>query len=117
MRAVSAIVVAFLVFAGSACGNLGGLGQKVDIVADNASFEPAALTLEAKSYLLAVQNVGDTDHNLTLIRDTQPVGSTGSIRPGSTASLPVDLTAGTYYFACKLADFELRGMKGTLTVS
>ena len=111
-----ALCVAVLAFA-PACGSAGGLGQKVDILADDYSFEPPTLTVEARSYLLTVRNSGSVDHELALYSGVNFFGRTGPIMPGGTASLSVDLRPGVYSYVCQLDGHEQRGQKGTLTVS
>jgi plastocyanin len=66
-----------------------------------------------------VRNLGEDVHDLVVERAGRRVGGLGTvIKPGSTATLRLNLRApGHYVLVCTVADHERRGMKATLTVS
>ena len=66
-----------------------------------------------------LSNFGGDDHDLHI--DTsgpspQPVASTGVVSPGTSTTINVALTPGTYTLYCSLADHRALGMQTTLTV-
>jgi len=66
---------------------------------------------------ITVKNVGAVTHALTVNTSSGPV-STGSIAPGKTATLKVNISkAGTYKFFCPIPGHEAAGMKGSLVVA
>ena len=66
---------------------------------------------------ITVKNVGAVTHALTVDTPSGPV-KTGSIAPGKTATLKVNISkAGTYKFFCPIPGHEAAGMKGSLVVA
>jgi uncharacterized cupredoxin-like copper-binding protein len=65
---------------------------------------------------VTVKNTGAITHALTVQTPSGPV-STGSIAPGRTTTLKVNISkAGTYKFFCPIPGHEQSGMKGSLVV-
>ena len=65
---------------------------------------------------VTVKNTGAITHALTVQTPSGPV-STGSIAPGKTTTLKVNIAkAGTYKFFCPIPGHEQAGMKGSLVV-
>lgn len=71
---------------------------------------------KAGAITITVKNTGAVTHALTVQTPTGPV-STGSIAPGKTTTLKVNIAkAGKYTFFCPIPGHEQAGMKGTLVV-
>ena len=79
--------------------------------------DPKAVSVKG-TVSLAVTNDGPTIHNVS-IRDASGtlVGATKDLEPGQSATLTVDLPAGSYVLFCSLPGHESLGVKGTLTVT
>jgi plastocyanin len=91
----------------------GGGGGANEITLADYSIDPARIDVdEAGEVTLSVRNDGDVAHALT-IGDQ----STGTLGPGETAQLTVDLGAGTYRMLCPVGNHSEQGMEGTLIVA
>ena len=83
--------------------------------------------LEAGTPSLTVENAGEWGHTLIVTTDAgEVVGATGLIDAGATATLDLDLAAGTYTFSCRivaeddegnLSDHFEQGMYRTVVVA
>ncbi len=73
-------------------------------------------TLAAGSYSFAVANEGKIEHDL-VIEGNGVDEKTPTIEPGKTATLKVDLKAGTYDVYCSIPGHKQAGMDLKLTVS
>lgn len=79
--------------------------------------DPGVVTVKTGS-AITVKNDGPTPHNLAIKDSTgKTVATTANLKPGESASLSINLPAGTYTQFCSLPGHESLGMKGTLTVS
>ena len=93
-------------------------GAATPITERDFRFDTPDVTVAAGSVVLAVTNAGPTVHDLT-IRDGagKVVGETDDLKPGTAATLAVELPAGSYVIFCSLPGHESLGLKGTLTVT
>jgi hypothetical protein len=76
---------------------------------------------------IAVENAGEYGHTLIVTNEEgQVVGATGLVDPGATATLAINLDAGTYVFSCRivaeddegaLSDHYEQGMNRTVDVT
>ena len=87
---------------------------------------PERLTVAGAS-AINVENAGEWGHTLIVTTDSgEVVGATGLVDAGATATLELDLAAGTYTFSCRivaeddegnLSDHYERGMFRTVVVA
>ena len=89
-------------------GTTGG-GAATDLSAKDFAFTPTSLSVPANG-TVKFTNSGSVEHNFTV----DGKGISKDAEAGSSASVKVDLPAGTYQFHCK---YHPTQMKGTLTVS
>ena len=92
----------------------------VHVVLREWSVAPARTTLSAGRVVFHVMNEGRYEHALE-VEGGGEEKETDKIRPGGTATLEVDLKAGSYKLYCPVDDahgkHEQRGMTTTVTVS
>jgi plastocyanin len=84
-------------------------GATVNLSAKDFAFTPTALTVAAGGGTVKFTNTGSVEHNFTV----DGKGISKDAEAGDTATVRVDLPAGTYQFHCK---YHPTQMKGTLTV-
>ena len=84
-------------------------GASIALSAKDFAFTPTALTVPSGGGTVKFTNTGSVEHNFTI--DGQSVSK--DAEAGSSASVKVDLPAGSYKFHCK---YHPTQMKGTLTV-
>ena len=89
-------------------GGDGGGGSKVDVQANNFSFDPAELEFEAGEDILVKNGNANTPHTFTVDGTDVEV----ELDPLEEAELTLDLDPGTYGFHC---EFHPQ-MTGTLTI-
>ena len=91
-------------------------GGAVELAATEFAFEPAEVSVdEAGEATFTVSNDGQAPHALAL--DGNGVEEeTGTISPGESASLTVDLEPGEYELYCPVGDHRDQGIAGTLVV-
>jgi plastocyanin len=90
-----------------------GGGGANEITLADYSIEPSEVDVdEAGEVTFSVRNDGDVAHALTIGEQ-----STGTLGPGETAQLTVDLTAGTHRMLCPVGNHSAQGMVGTLVVA
>jgi uncharacterized cupredoxin-like copper-binding protein len=112
---------AFLLFAaalglaacgGGESGETGG-GGATEVTLADFSIEPSRIDVEdASEVTFSVRNDGDVAHALTVEGQ-----STGTLEPGASGELTVDLAAGTYRMVCPVGNHGAQGMAGTLIVA
>ena len=86
-----------------------GSGAAIALGAKDFAFTPTALTVPSGGGTVKFTNTGSVEHNFTV--DGQSVSK--DAEAGESATVKVDLPAGTYKFHCK---YHPTQMKGTLTV-
>jgi uncharacterized cupredoxin-like copper-binding protein len=125
---VAAIFAATLAFAG--CGGDGSSeeGQTTTTTTTQASqtftisetdfaLSPSTVTIDAAgTYTFEATNDGGTDHALE-IEGNGVEEETDTISPGESASVTVDLEAGTYEMYCPIDGHRAQGMEGEISVS
>jgi iron uptake system component EfeO len=89
----------------------------VEVTIADYSFTPSAITVPAGEVTFALNNTAGQQHEFEIFKGDAVVDEAEGLVPGLTRDLLVTLPAGEYTFACKLADHEARGMKGTITVT
>jgi plastocyanin len=87
----------------------GSGGGSVDLGAKDFAFTPKTLSVPEGGATVKFTNTGSVEHNFTVDGE----GISKDAEAGESASLKVDLAAGTYQFHCK---YHPTQMKGTLTV-
>jgi plastocyanin len=87
----------------------GGGGASIALGAKDFAFTPTALTVPSGGGTVKFTNSGSVEHNFTI--DGQSVSK--DAEAGSSATVKVDLPAGSYKFHCK---YHPTQMKGTITV-
>jgi len=124
MKPAHAIAVCLAAAVPAALAGCGGSS------ADRAAGRPGAVALTEYAFVprnvsvrrggvLDVVNDGQIGHNLTVRRSlssTASLAATGTLLPGSSESLKVDLAPGRYAIVCTVPGHEERGMVGTLRV-
>ena len=89
----------------------------VVVKASEYKFDPATMTSMPGSTTFVLTNAGATEHEFRLFKADAEVGAIGSVAPGSSGQLTVNLEPGEYSYLCKIAAHDQAGMKGTLTVT
>jgi uncharacterized cupredoxin-like copper-binding protein len=92
-------------------------GTSIPVTESEFTIELPSTTLAAGTYNFVVSNTGQTTHALTIDGPGVPQKTTGDIAPGSTASLTVDLVAGTYRLSCPIDSHASKGMDVNVTVA
>jgi plastocyanin len=84
-------------------------GSTVALGAKDFAFTPTALTVPTGGATVKFTNTGSVEHNFTV----EGQGVSKDAEAGESATVKVDLPAGSYKFHCK---YHPTQMKGTLTV-
>jgi plastocyanin len=87
----------------------GGGGATIALTAKDFSFTPTSLSVPAGGGTVKFTNTGSVEHNFTV--DGKSISK--DAEAGESATVAVDLPAGTYKFHCK---YHPTQMTGTLTV-
>jgi uncharacterized cupredoxin-like copper-binding protein len=124
--AVVVAVASLLLVAG--CGGDDGEGEETTtttaasietftISETDFRLSPSTVTVNAPgTYTFEATNDGGTDHALE-IEGNGVEEETDTIAPGESASVTVDLEAGTYEMYCPIDGHRDQGMEGEITVS
>jgi hypothetical protein len=107
----------------AACGGGGGSNETtLTLVADPSGapkFDKSSLTADAGKITIQLHNPTSTPQNVA-IKDQQGkvygITNGGKYVANGTASVTVDLDAGTYIYYSTQPGFEQKGMKGILSV-
>ena len=113
--AVAATAVAGFSFAGVVSPEKKAAVQVTDIqvrALEGFRFEFSSLTAPAGIVNFHLINVDSTSHDLAIGGQKTPI-----ISGGQTADLSINMTAGTYPFACTIGEHAEFGMQGTFTVT
>jgi hypothetical protein len=78
---------------------------------------PDSVQTSAGPLTLIVHNYGRLTHDVVITQNGQKEASTGTIWPGQTAELSIDLPKGTYTMASTVVSDQALGTYGTLTIS
>jgi uncharacterized cupredoxin-like copper-binding protein len=121
---VTVVVVLLSVFLVAGCGgddNGGeettGAASQISISATDFAFTPSTVTVDAPgTYTFDLTNDGGTDHALE-IEGNGIEEETGTVSPGDTASVTVDLESGSYEMYCPIDGHRAQGMEGEISVS
>jgi uncharacterized cupredoxin-like copper-binding protein len=84
----------------------------VDVTATEFKFTLSKATAPHGKIVFTVVNRGTIAHDFWINGKVTPL-----ISPGKSASLTVDLSAGTFQYVCTVPGHSAAGMKGTLTVT
>jgi uncharacterized cupredoxin-like copper-binding protein len=123
VRTVATLFVA-LMFALAGCGGDDGgettdgtSSQTFSISESDFTLTPSTVTIDAPgTYTFEAMNDGGVDHSLE-IEGMGIEEETETIGPGESASMTVDLEAGTYEMYCPIGNHRDLGMSGEITVS
>ncbi len=88
-----------------------GAGDTVNVTMKDFAFALDKTSVNAGTVTFNIKNEGPSPHNFVI---NEKEGSL--IEMGKTATLKVDLKAGTYKYICNVAGHEQLGMVGNLTV-
>ena len=122
--ASTALVAAMLVTGCGGTSSDGGNGAPasspavtIEVETTEYEFTPSTLSAPAGTVAFHVTNTGTEEHEFEIFEGDQVVDEIEGLVPGLDRTLVVDLEAGDYTFACKLAGHDALGMTGTLTVT
>jgi uncharacterized cupredoxin-like copper-binding protein len=122
VRTLAASILAALLLAG--CGGddggeeatTGTSSQTFSIVESDFTLSPGTVTVDgAGTYTFEATNDGGVDHALE-IEGNGIEEETETIAPGESASVTLDLEAGTYEMYCPIGNHRDLGMTGEITV-
>lgn len=124
MRYLAAIAVVVSGLAIAGCGGdeggeetTGTSSQTFAISMNDFTLSPATVAVDAPgTYTFEATNDGGVDHALE-IEGNGVEEETETVAPGESASLTVDLEAGTYEMYCPVGNHRDLGMTGDITVS
>ena len=103
--------------AGSGAGATGTAGT-VNLTAADFKFNPSDPTVKAGQVTFSEKNDGQTAHSLE-IEDVTPGHDQeleGSVAPGQSGTLTVNLKPGKYEFYCPISNHKELGLEGEITV-
>jgi len=93
-------------------------GQTIAISETDFKLNPSTATVDAAgTYTVEVTNDGQTTHALEIEGNGMEEKKTGDIAPGESASVTVDLEAGTYEMYCPVDGHKSQGMEGEISVA
>lgn len=121
MRNIAAALAlaAALVLAAGACGGASGQpAGSIKVAMNDFSFTPNDISAKAGSSTFYLVNEGKSAHDLT-VQDAsgKTLFQSSLVQPGDTATLTVNLQAGTYPVICSQPGHADAGMKARLTIS
>jgi len=93
-----------------------GPSARVDVLADEYSFDPETLVAKAGELTISLKNEGALAHNLKVFDDGEEVGGTPTFQGGETRTGSVSLVEGEYELICTVGNHEQLGMTGKLEV-
>ena len=100
-------------------GGATGAGGSVDLTATDFKFDPSDPTVKSGTVTFNMKNDGQVTHSLEIedVTPGQDKELEGSVSPGSSGKLTVDLKPGKYEFYCPIANHKQMGMEGEITVN
>jgi uncharacterized cupredoxin-like copper-binding protein len=96
-----------------------GAGGAVNLTATDYKFNPSDPTVKSGKVTFTEKNAGQVTHSLE-IEDVTPGHDQeleGSVAPGQTGTLTVNLAPGKYEFYCPIDNHKQMGMEGEITVT
>ena len=91
--------------------------ETITISETDFKLDPSPVTIDAAgTYTFKAVNNGGTDHALTVEGNGLEEKRTDTIAAGQSASITVDLKAGTYRMYCPIDGHQKLGMVGKITV-
>ena len=122
MRTIGAALLAasLLVLGATACGGTssGQPAGSIKVVMNDFSFTPKDIGARAGSSTFFLVNEGKSAHDFTVMDGSgKTLFQSSLVQPGDTATLAVNLAAGTYPVICSQPGHADAGMRATVTVS
>ena len=94
-----------------------GAGGSVNLSATDFKFTPSDTTVKSGEVTFNEQNNGQTTHSLEIENvNGQDKELEGSVQPGQSGTLKVNLPPGKYEFYCPIDNHKQMGMTGEITV-
>jgi uncharacterized cupredoxin-like copper-binding protein len=91
--------------------------KTVTISETEYKLDPATVNIDtAGTYTIEVKNDGSITHALEVEGNGMEEQKTGDIAPGESASVTVDLKAGSYEMYCPIGNHKEQGMEGEISV-
>ena len=112
-----AMAVLVTVLAGCAREQQVGSNRTVQVAVTEYLLRPNDVHASAGPLTIVVHNYGRLTHDLVIAKEGQKQASTGTIWPGQTSELEIDLPKGTYTMASNVVSDQPVGVFGTLTIS
>jgi uncharacterized cupredoxin-like copper-binding protein len=98
-------------------GGATGAGGTVDLTATDFKFDPSDPTVKSGNVTFNLKNDGQTTHSLEIENvNGQDKGLEGTVSPGQSGTLKLNLPAGKYEFYCPVGNHRQMGMTGEITV-
>ena len=98
-------------------GTDGSDGSALEVSETEFALEPSSLSVdEAGEVTIRVVNDGEFEHALELEGEGVEE-ETGTLAPGESAELAVELAAGSYTIYCPIGNHREQGMEGTVVVA
>ena len=95
----------------------GGAGGSVNLSATDFKFTPSDPTVKSGEVTFTEQNNGQTAHSLEIENvNGQDKELEGTVQPGQSGTLKVNLPPGKYEFYCPVDNHKQMGMTGEITV-
>jgi plastocyanin len=117
------LALAALVLALAGCGSEdasesdGAGGASLEVSETDFALDPSSLTVdEAGEVTIRVVNDGEVEHALA-VEGEGVEEETGTLAPGESAELNVDLASGSYTMYCPIGNHRKQGMEGTVVVA
>ena len=94
-----------------------GAGGTVNLTAADFKFNPSDPTVSSGDVSFNLKNDGQTTHSLEIENvNGQDKGLEGTVSPGQSGTLKLNLPAGKYEFYCPVGNHKQMGMTGEITV-
>lgn len=98
-------------------GTDGSAGSAVKVSETDFALDPSNVSVdEAGEVTIRVVNDGEVEHALEVEGEGVEEG-TGTLAPGESAELTVELAAGSYTIYCPIGNHREQGMEGTVVVA
>jgi plastocyanin len=102
----------------SAAGTAGNQQVAQELIATEADFSIALdKDVVAGDYVITVVNRGKATHDLVIEQGGNDVAASGTIAPGQSTTVAVNLTPGEYIFYCSVGNHRAMGMELTVQVT